>query len=62
MPALWGSAMDTGNALLDAYFRSEFSAYTGQWIHKHPDLDKVKALYEKFYKGRNLPNNWDFIV
>lgn len=54
--------MDTGNALLDAYFRSEFSAYTGQWIHKHPDLDKVKALYEKFYKGRNLPNNWDFIV
>ena len=42
----------THNAKLDAFFRKEFSPYTGQWIHKHPELDKMKQLFNrtrKFY-------------
>lgn len=30
---------------LDAFFRDDFSDYTGQWIHKHPELDRVERLY-----------------
>ena len=42
--------MDTGNAVLDTFFRTEFQPDTGQWIHKHPELEKVKQLYQRFYK------------
>ncbi len=43
---------DTGNAVMDRFFKTEFDASTGQWIHKHPDLTAIKRLYEKFYKRR----------
>ena len=35
----------TGNKKLDKFFREEFEPDTGQWIHKHPELDKLRALY-----------------
>jgi hypothetical protein len=35
---------------LDKFFREEFQPDTGQWIHKHPELEKIKAIYEKHYK------------
>lgn len=35
----------TGNDKLDQFFKGEFSADTGQWIHKHPELDKLAAMY-----------------
>lgn len=35
----------TGNKKLDKFFREEFESDTGQWIHKHPELDKLRALY-----------------
>ena len=41
---------DTGHSVLDQFFRTEFHTDTGQWIHKHPELEKVKQLYLKFYK------------
>lgn len=37
----------TGHPILDKFFRKEFSPHTGQWIHKHPELNKVKHLYLK---------------
>ena len=36
--------MDTGNKTLDRFFMREFAPHTGQWIHKHPEIDKIKAL------------------
>jgi hypothetical protein len=37
--------MATGNKTLDRFFNRQFAPHTGQWIHKHPELDKLKALY-----------------
>jgi hypothetical protein len=37
--------MSTGNKLLDRFFKREFAPHTGQWIHKHPELSKLKAMY-----------------
>jgi len=37
----------TGNEVLDKFFRTEFDPCTGNWIHKHPELDKVKLLYKR---------------
>lgn len=36
--------MKTGNKSLDNFFNRQFIAHTGQWIHKHPELNKIKAL------------------
>lgn len=44
----------TGHKKLDKFFATEFEADTGQWIHRHPELKKVKACYEKHYKGKFL--------
>ena len=40
----------TGNDLLDDFFWSDFSASTGQWIYKHPELEKIRWLYHRYYK------------
>ena len=37
--------VETGNKLLDRFFKREFEPHTGQWIHKHPELSKLKAMY-----------------
>jgi len=37
--------MTTGNKLMDRFFMREFEPHTGQWIHKHPELSKLKAIY-----------------
>jgi len=39
----------TGNRRMDKFFRDKFDEFTGQWIHKHPELHKIKNLYEKHY-------------
>ncbi len=39
--------ISTGNEVLDRWFRKEFSPYTGQWIHSHPDIGGIKKLYDK---------------
>jgi len=35
---------------MDNFFKTEFNPSTGQWIHKHPELDKIKIIYHKYYK------------
>jgi hypothetical protein len=39
----------TGNKVMDKFFKEKFDASTGQWIHKHPELSKIKYLYETYY-------------
>lgn len=43
--------VDTGAPDLDFFFSEEFSPDTGQWIHKHPELDKVGRLYHYLKDG-----------
>ena len=40
--------MVTGRPVEDYFFGEEFSPSTGQWIHKHPDLEGIARLYDKF--------------
>ena len=44
-------SVDTGNEMLDNYFKEHFDSSTGQWIHQHPELNKLKDLYTKYYAG-----------
>jgi NAD-dependent DNA ligase len=41
----------TGNEKMDNFFKTEFNPSTGQWIHQHPELDKIKIIYNKYYKS-----------
>lgn len=43
-------SIDTGNKVLDEFFRKEFQRDTGMWIWLHPELHLVKQTYERFYK------------
>ena len=42
--------LSTGNSRMDKFFREHFSEFTGQWIHKHPEKNKLKAIYLKYYR------------
>lgn len=44
--------VSTGHDALDTFFKEEFSAFTGQWIHKHPELDKVANKYQQIRSQR----------
>lgn len=35
--------------VLDAFWNEEFQPDTGQWIHKHPELELVKSTYFKHF-------------
>lgn len=43
--------MKTGRRRLDWFFKNKFQAHTGQWIYDHPELEGIKYLYHKHYKG-----------
>lgn len=45
------TSISTGNKKLDKWFKKEFDASTGQWIHKHPELRKIKQIYLDFYQN-----------
>ena len=42
----------TGHNTLDEFFETVFSPHTGQWIHKHPELDGIRRVYERVWKKR----------
>ena len=48
------TSIDTENETLDNFFKKEYSAYTGQWIHEHPEKDKLEAIYTQYDLG--FPN------
>lgn len=47
--------LTTGHPLLDEFFLTEFSPMTGLWIHRHPELDKVRACYEHYVRVCDPP-------
>jgi len=34
---------------LDDWWVKEFSPHTGQWVHTHPELDKLEKCYNECY-------------
>ena len=40
-------SVSTGNKKMDTWFRRNFDPCTGSWIHKHPDLKGLEALYQR---------------
>ena len=42
-------AIETDRLDLDYWFRAHFQPCTGMWIHKHPELGRIKELYERYY-------------
>jgi hypothetical protein len=43
------TSISTDNAIMDKFFTEEFSPYTGQWIHDHPDKQGLELIYKSFY-------------
>jgi hypothetical protein len=43
--------VDTGNDLLDNFFRLHFETSTGMWVRNYPEKDKLMMLYHEYYKG-----------
>lgn len=41
----------TCHPVLDEFFATRFSPMTGMWIHDHPELDRVAALFKRYYTG-----------
>ena len=45
-------SIKTGNRKLDNFFKKHFEADTGMWIQKHPEKNKLKYIYETYFKGK----------
>jgi hypothetical protein len=45
MSMMVDTSIDTGAPDLDFFFSEEFDPSTGNWVHKHPELEKVRHLY-----------------
>jgi hypothetical protein len=43
-------SLTTGSRQLDNFFKFQFNPFTGLWIHQHPDLQRIKQIYEKHFK------------
>lgn len=43
--------IETGNKKLDRFFRAEFNSSTGQWVHRHPEKEKLEGLYQRYWTG-----------
>ena len=41
-------SIETGHAVLDAFFREEFSPMTGMWIREHPEIDGIERIYRRY--------------
>ena len=44
-------SVDTGDKIMDKFFREEFGAHTGQWIWKYPKskTNRLFQIFEKHY-------------
>ena len=40
--------MSTGHAVLDTFFREEFTPMTGMWIRDHPEIEGIERLYRRY--------------
>lgn len=37
----------TGHKVMDNFFRTCFQSHTGQWVHMHPEKEKLAALCKR---------------
>lgn len=44
--------IETGNDLLDEFFRTEFVSFSGVWVHQHPEPEGLENYYQIWRKGR----------
>jgi len=47
-------SVSTGNKKLDAFFKAEFSPFTGMWVRKHPDQ---RGLFRTYLRVRHQHRN-----
>jgi len=40
-------SIDTTNPEMDIWFRENFNPSTGQWIHNHPHINKIKEITKR---------------
>lgn len=45
--------LETGHAVLDRFFREEFSPHTGLWVRNHPEKEKLKQQYQSWKKRKD---------
>lgn len=41
---------ETDRLDLDYWFRGNFQPCTGMWIHQHPELNKIREIYKRYYR------------
>lgn len=41
----YASNRDISTGRLDIWWRLNFQPFTGQWVHQHPELDRLAKLY-----------------
>ena len=41
---------ETGNDMMDKFFKTQFQPDTGMWVRWHPEVNKLDYLYKKYYK------------
>ena len=44
--------LQTGNKVMDNFFKKDFMPDTGMWIRSHPELNKIIKIYNTFYKDK----------
>ena len=42
--------VETGNKVVDKFFKEEFDPNTGSWIHKHPEFGLIKGVLKYYTK------------
>lgn len=44
------TSIGTDRPDLDQWFKENYSEYTGSWVHKHPELSRIKEIAEGMVK------------
>ena len=42
--------ISTNNMMLDKFFNDCYVSYSGSWILKHPEIEKIVEIYNKYFK------------
>ena len=42
--------VSTCNGRLDKFFKDSYVSYSGGWIRKHPEIEKIIEIYNKYFK------------
>lgn len=42
--------VSTNNIILDKFFNDCYVSYSGSWILKHPEIEKIREIYNKYFK------------